>query len=296
MLKNYSTVILQRSAALGDVIWTTPIFKYMKDSGIEHTVAVTQYTDIFKNNPYVDQVVDLHTPLCDDSEALVLDLDWAYEANRGKHLHMLEAYCDVAGIQFDAVKHTPSLFTTQEDKLWAQEQISRIQTETNCQNIVVFHAAATSPDRIWSIVRWEQLADQLLRRNCSIAVVGANKDFYLQERPGIYNYVGQTSLHQVAALIAEATCFVGPDSGISNVSFTTKTPALVLYGMAEPITRLPKDSEVHKGIVANDCYCLGCLEKLPTQAPPLCTNWERSKCMDMLTVADVFHALTPMLK
>lgn len=282
------TVVVQRTGAMGDVIWTTPLFKYMRDHGFKGSITVaTQHPEVFKNNPHVTNVV---SPACVKNvmgQEGTWNLDWSYESDRNKH--MLEAYCDVLGIDFALVEKYPLLYPDFNHVMWAHKTV--LSGPSGCKGTIVIHAAS-SPDRAWSCLRWEQLVSRLVKVGFFIICVGASEDYHLQPRREVLDLVGKTQLVEVAALIENANAFIGIDSGIANVAFSTKTPSIVLYGMAEPYTRLPFSSSVHYGITANesDCSCIGCLKKLPVHAPPLCHNFQRAKCMDLISVNAVFDA------
>lgn len=285
-------VVVQRTGAMGDVIWTTPLFKYMRDAGFKGSITVaTQHPEVFQNNPHVTNVV---SPACVRNalgQEGVWDLDWAYESNRNKH--MLEAYCNVLGIDYMLVEKQPLLYQDDSDHQWVHETVLS-GSLVDCRGTVVIHAAA-SPDRTWSCLRWEKLSDHLIKLGFFVICVGAANDYHLQPRREVLDLIGLTTLGKVTALIEHADAFIGIDSGIANAAFSTQTPSIVLYGMAAAHTRLPGTC-IHYGVRANptDCDCLGCLNKLPVHAPPLCHNFQKAKCMDLISVDDVIDAFVEL--
>lgn len=284
-------IVVQRSGAMGDVIWTTPLFKYMRDVGFRgEIVMATHHPEVFMNNTCVTRTVDPSINAFAPGHEATWNLDWSYESNRKKH--MLEAYCDILGIDYSAVEKQPLLYPDAEDSQWAVTECNDQLLCSDCKKVVVIHAAATSPDRIWSCLRWEELTSRLLELGFFVICVGAAKDYHLQQRSDVLDLVGHTTLGQVIALIDSADAFIGIDSGIANVAFSTSTPSIVLYGMAKPSTRLPLGSSIHYGLSANlaDCVCLGCLEKISAQEPPLCHSLQKSKCMDLISVDAVMSA------
>ena len=293
---NYKRLVVQRTGAMGDVVWTTPLFKFIRDQGFTgELVAATHYPEVFRNNPHVSVVCvpeDLQWYLDFDEEVL-LDLDWAYESDRQQHKHLLQAYCEKLHVYWKAVSSQPLLYPSPNDYKCASATCVDVWKDS--KGVVVIHAAATSPDRIWSCLRWEKLTDYLLSDEFSVICVGSANDYHLQPRAGVADLIGKTSLLQTTALISAATAFVGSDSGVANLAFSTQAPSLVLYGMAHPASRLPQNSTKHFGITAHACSCIGCIEKLAVKAPPLCHERPRAMCMDLISVTDVIDALQEIL-
>lgn len=286
------SILVQRSGAMGDVVWTTPVFKEMRSVGYAGNIVVaTHYPEVFRNNPDITWVVNPDGVKDIPRSTETWNMDWSYERARKKHI--LEAYCDVIGLNYSSIaRDNPILYPDADDLRWADGTVNRLCCE-GARGIVVIHAAAKSPDRIWQFTKWEALTTWLLSIGRVVVFVGTDGDFHPKPRNNVVDLVGCTTLLRTAALIEFADIFIGPDSGIANVAFSTNTPALVLYGMADPSTRLPTSSAlIHHGVTADksDCPCLGCLEHLPVTAPPLCSSTRkkmRAPCMDLLSVHSV---------
>src|SRR5438105_603121 len=55
-------ILVVRFSSLGDVVLTTPVFKNIKSAYPDSFVAVAvkkQFADVFKGNPYIDEIVAL---------------------------------------------------------------------------------------------------------------------------------------------------------------------------------------------------------------------------------------------
>ena len=78
----------------------------------------------------------------------------------------------------------------------------------------------------WPQDRWQELTRRL-GRDFELVQVGVSADPVL---PGVRDSRGRTTLFEVASLIANATAFVGLDSGLMHVAAAMHTPAVIIYG------------------------------------------------------------------
>lgn len=293
--------VIRRRMALGDVIWVLPLVQYLhtQHPGAEVSV-VTDYPQVFDgvclSEPYGAQ---------QSPNAVVINLDGAYE--RRRHLHIGIAYFEemfsVLGIRESIGNIAEHLKYIDETLLRPELVISEASHEaaikiTGHTPYVVIHAAAVSPDRIWSAIKYEALAKEFLACGYRVFTVGSKTDFRLGYVPGVFDAHG-LDFKLSAALIAGAEMFFGADSGMSHVAFATNTKACVLYGMAEPQTRMPLDDfgDVGLSVSPSTVSCVGCLRNLHPDAPPLCSAKPefRGACMDALSIEYVVGAVEGML-
>ena len=78
----------------------------------------------------------------------------------------------------------------------------------------------------WPQDRWQELTRRL-GRDFELVQVGVSADPVL---PGVRDSRGRTTLFEVASLIANATAFVGLESGLMHVAAAMHTPAVIIYG------------------------------------------------------------------
>ncbi|MDR3212778.1 MAG: methyltransferase domain-containing protein [Azoarcus sp.] len=285
-------LVLKRSAALGDVIWITPILRSLRRLYPQHNlIAVTQKTDVLMRNPDVDLVFSQYEPMPDD---LVIDLDGAYESRRP--LHLLHAYAKAVGIP--TVSTQPALYPTPgESRHCAALVLDRFQPR-NINRLVAVHMAATSPNRIWPKTYWQQLIADLLQQNdaLGIIVLGDGKDFSAADigldSARVLCLVRRLNLMRTAATLALCDLLIAPDSGVLHIAAAVGVPYLGLFGMADPATRLPL-SAGSRALWAK-IECRGCLQTLPADAIPLCPL-KHADCMERILPADVLTATAEML-
>lgn len=284
-------ILVKRWIALGDVIWTTPIVRALRQRDPACQVVVsTQYPQVFANNPLVAGVLP---PFCDEAGFdRVIDLNGAYE--RRRQAHVLAAYAAEAGVA--VAEPRPELHPSPADfrplraaiaaKGWAERGIERV---------IAVHMAANSPDRIWPLGHWTAFLLQLLADpGLAVIALGSGKDFDLSvdgapEDLGrrVVSLVRKTSIAETAAAVALADLLVAPDSGVSHMAPALGTRAVVLYGMTDPNRYLPLGG-TSEGLWTT-AECRGCIQDLPADRPPLC-RLGRAHCYDLIGPDEVLQA------
>jgi ADP-heptose:LPS heptosyltransferase/GT2 family glycosyltransferase len=289
-------VVLHRTHAVGDVIWTTPIVASARQLFPDAVIAVsTACTEVFQGNPHADIVATQN--LARRSDDLWIDFTGAYEERRA--VHILQAYAERFGHPLSDVR--PRLYPAPVDYRQAWELV-RAQgwKDEGVEYIVALHMAATSPDRIWPIEHWRQFVSDLLENEkIGVLLLGANRDFdgaalNLPEKYAgrVASLVGRLSLMGTASAVALADVLVGPDSGLSHVAAAMGTRLVCLYGMARPDTRLPLDGS--GAGVWSPVPCRGCLDDIPPDRPPVC-KFVQSTCMQAITPESVLAPVVAML-
>ncbi|HDQ04304.1 MAG TPA: glycosyltransferase [Deltaproteobacteria bacterium] len=103
----------------------------------------------------------------------------------------------------------------------------------------------------------------------------------------VFNFAGKTSLETLPALLQACTLFLGVDSAGVHIAAAVGTPTISLYGPSAADTWAPKGSG-HR-VVTKGFLCLPCKETG-------CQGSMRSRCMEELTVEEVFPAVRQKIK
>jgi ADP-heptose:LPS heptosyltransferase len=288
--KRRPRIVVHRSHAMGDVLWSTPIVRQLRRENPQATLVVsTRCTEVFRGNSDVDLLVS--NDFQPDASDTVVELDHAYESKRS--IHILDAYASVAGIvpTFpDPVFHP----LTRDMESTRARILSTFPSGTT--HLIVFHMAATSPDRIWPIAHWRELSELILEStNAGIVLVGSGKDYdadILPSTPRILNLVRQFDLSGTGACLFWCDVLVGPDSGLSHLAPAVGTPPIVLHNMASPSTRLPFKVPSHALWV--NVACRGCLEQLPPASLAMC-RYGKADCMDTISPKAIQDVLLSIL-
>lgn len=298
-LEDASTIVIHRNAALGDVIWVTPLLTHIRARNkTAKIVASTIYPDVFTGNPYVDEIcINGYQDRYNDSNSFIINLDGSYEGNR--LVHMVDAYKMTAGLADDM--SDPSLYLT-DDSLYDASASDR---GYRCKTSVCIHMAATSPDRIIGEDVWREVISTIINKtDYGVVVVGANSDYgdmdwgkqYYKSR--YMSFVGKSNIKQTAGIIGKCSAFIGVDSGMSHVAFAMRIPSVVVYNMVSPEYRMPRKTRCVPVVADKESIrCLFCVDGMNANSAPLCgRSANKSECITSITSSDILKALDKLLK
>jgi len=285
-------VVVQRRYARGDVLQATPIVRAIRDKFPDHTLVVsTDINEVFAANPHVDLLMATSSGFQPRADDLVVNLDEAYE--RRPRQHILSAYAEAAGValpnpalQLHLDRHdyqTVGSLLKQAGDAW--QTVSRL---------VAVHMGAT-PDRSWPPAHWQTLIAALQADpRIGIVALGAGADFHPPAVARVLDLVGRLDLRETAAAVAIADVLIGPDSALLHVAAAVGTPAVGLYGMADPNLRVPLGAE--QTAIRSPVNCAGCLHDLPApNVNPRC-KFGKSFCMEAIALATVISATLQQLE
>ena len=204
--------------------------------------------------------------------------------------HMVEQYLDVAAHLGCAEPLRPRLGLDSEAEAWAEERVAALGAPP-----VAIALGATKPANRWASERFGELARALAELG-PVAVTGGPAEREaaraIPALPGVHDFVGETSLRQLAALLSRARVLVSCDTGPMHLAAAAGTPVVALFGAADPRRTGPypvpggADDDLHRVV-----------RELPECAP--CgrrhCNQPRHTCMEELPVARVLAAVRGVL-
>jgi heptosyltransferase-1 len=145
-----------------------------------------------------------------------------------------------------------------------------------------------APRGNWETKRWPDeksaaVARHFLQRGYAVVVVGAPPERHVGANiarlaPGIVDLTGETSISELAALIARAAICIAHDSGPTHLAVALGRPVLGLFGPSDTIWAGPYHREnavVRADLACSPCYLRrldrcphghACMNDLPTQA------------------------------
>ncbi|MDR0529399.1 MAG: methyltransferase domain-containing protein [Zoogloeaceae bacterium] len=286
-------IVVKRLKALGDVIWITPILRALRRLHPEHDlIVVSEKTEVFLRNPDVDLVFG---PQYEPSRGdRVIDLDWAYE--RRRQLHLLDAYADVADIPL--LSREPALYPSFRDHGVCADVVRKYFGTADVQYLLAVHMQANSPDRVWPQEYWKRLLQRLLDENSALGmiVLGHDKDFNTVDiglcSNRILDMTSKLDVMRSAVMLSFCDLLLAPDSGVLHIAAAMHTPALGLFSMADPATRLPFSARCRA--IWADVECRGCLAGVAAEKVPRCPRGH-AECMEKIDVETVFAEAVRML-
>jgi len=169
-------------------------------------------------------------------------------------------------------------------------------------------AAGISPDRPYAVLaptnefytkrwlpeRYAATAERLLERGYQIVLTGAPTAEQIAQVESVQAATEQKlavltslSIGELIAVIADASLFVGNDSGPAHIAAAVKTPLVVLFGPASAIRWRPW-AEQRAELVQNPFACNPC-------AMYTCTEFAEPECIRSISVAQVMQAIDTVL-
>ena len=131
-------------------------------------------------------------------------------------------------------KREMELAVSDADRAWAELMLT-VSVPAQ-QPLVVVHpgSGGFSTARRWPAHNFARVADSLAENGAQIILVGTEGDgaeavkAALQTTP--FDLTGQTTLHQLAALLHKADLFIGGDSGVTHVAAASSVPLVAIFG------------------------------------------------------------------
>lgn len=153
--------------------------------------------------------------------------------------------------------------------------------------------AAYGPAKMWFPDRFAQAAQRLAaEQGAAILIFGSDGDRERAEmvekevrRGTVINLAGKTNLKEAVALIARCMLFLSNDSGLMHLAGALGIPLVAVFGSTNPVTTSPVGK--NSVVIYKNADCSPCLKKTcPTDF----------RCMDMVTVEDVYQAAHRLLE
>ncbi len=199
--------------------------------------------------------------------------------------HQAQKYQDiVASLGVADAQGMPVFRIAEDDAAWAQKMLGEAQGKVR----IALHAgAAYGPAKRWFPQRYVELGQALVREmGAQVIFLGSAKEKealepFLRDKPfALTDTMGQTSLGQLIALIAQCDVLVANDSGPAHLSSLAGTPSVVIYGSTDPSATAPLGE--HR-IVRVPLDCSPCLKRT-------CRNEQNPySCFERVRVPDVLE-------
>tara|TARA_R110000772_G_scaffold81439_2_gene173253 strand:+ start:33676 stop:35646 length:1971 start_codon:yes stop_codon:yes gene_type:complete len=238
--------------ALGDILCSTPTIRKVSESYDQQIDVMTKRSDVFKNNPYVENIID-HTeedPVGYDEVFETYNQHYKLNKNMGNK-EFYDTSMEVKLSNFEARQlHAMGVGITLYPDEMHYNYIPDAQTETSemvDDNYIVLHVTENWPSRTWSIKKWQSLVD-LIKSKTDYKIVTIGKahqengyfgkidkdvirldnidlDTCLYENVGRQDHVqlGEGSLSELWHIINNAKALVSFDAGPIHLAGTTGT-------------------------------------------------------------------------
>ena len=228
--------------ALGDTLAVTPTLRKLYNSYGKKISVATHQPEIFKNNPYVDNIFNEITDDIKNDYEVFESFNIGYHPNGICYKHNA---MDIR--QFHAVNLGFMLTKDEMSMDYFPDEVESI--EGLPEKYVLIHPVQNWNSRTWDAKKWQMLTKLLNERG--IAVISVGKDsselggsnvdkpvFNFNIDIGL-NLMNQTTLSQTWWLINGAMCFITMDSGLLHLAGTTDSEIIQLGSSIHPQFRAP---------------------------------------------------------
>ena len=179
------------------------------------------------------------------------ELHWWFTNERiapREHAHVIDGFmgfADKLGVPAAPLSWDIPLESTARE--WAAAQAAKLGP------FVVISPAASKAARNWSAAGYADIASRLADKGYQVVVCGGpgklDRDLAdaikQQCQHSLYDLVGATSLHQMAALLSHARLVIAPDTGPAHIAAAMGTPVVGLYAHSNPRRTGPVNNLQH---------------------------------------------------
>lgn len=211
--------------------------------------------------------------------------------------HEIDYWLAVVGLLGATTTQTQmELAVSEADIAWARLQLT-VNARKAQSPVVVLHpgSGGFSVARRWAASHFATVADALIEQGATLVLVGTNTDGteavlqHMQHHP--INLTGQTTLHQLAALLQRADLYIGGDSGVTHVASASNIPLIAIFGPTNVAAWGPRgDNRVvlQANLPCSPCAYAGHQVGLRTGCPP-------RTCLKLITPTHVLSAAGKLL-
>ena len=199
---------------------------------------------------------------------------------------LLYGFADALGVHAEHPEFTPQPYLASEGAAQAGEWLASLSRPRIALNV-----GASRAYKRWPLENWTQTAQCLTQSGRSIVFVGDKTDAesVAQITPhltgGFVNLAGETTLRELASVLAACDLLVSGDSGPMHLAVAVGTPVIAIFGATNPARHGPygaRNTVLHSP--APGAMTPG---KRPTEA-------EGAACMARITPQDVMAAVAAM--
>jgi len=247
-------ILVQRRAAIGDVIMTTGVVRELKRKyGTNASIDIsTDFAEPYRNNPYIRNIFPVdQIPPVNNRYEMYVNLDDAYENNPTEH-YVDNYFYRAFGSGAEDLDKSVELFPTDEDRVAIDIDLKELGNKFIVVHLRNWHWAAKNISMdIWLEV-FGKVFEQ--RADFKIVTVGGRSDHFVDhplflDRRNVYNS------QQIKYLCDHAACFVGIDSGPLHCAAASSTHIIGLLTHLKPERIMPAGN--HTAIQTLE-DCAGC--------------------------------------
>jgi ADP-heptose:LPS heptosyltransferase len=266
-----------RTGGLGDVLLTFPILKELKNQhpGSQLTYVTSDFcSELLKGCKLIDRV-STNTIYAKEKFDMILEPKYEHSPKR-----YLETMAESIGIEV----HDKRLFydITEQDRKYARNILKDGPA-------VCFHTGRTWKCREWSMLKFKEVADYIIREYGFQIIELGRPDTLKMGVTGSIDLRGKVNYSQLAGILAESELFVGIDSFCLHLAMAAGTPVLGIYGATVPELVEAEGSRSYPVRIKSDCS--GCRHR----TPGVFVNCNNPHCMKDISSSMVVNRVNEAL-
>jgi autotransporter strand-loop-strand O-heptosyltransferase len=226
---------LHLSRGLGDTISATPSLRKLFYAYGKKISVLTEHTEIFKNNKYVDKIFDTSETSRESlQEKYELLVSFAPNLENEYEIGLRHNVMDIR--QFHASGLGFTLLPEECEVDYSPDEWEPIENLPD--KFVLIHPVQSWASRTWDIEKWTRLTEMLNDNGISVVSVGKSSSeigFHMVQKPVFdfpiklgLNLMNQTSISQTWWLIQKSLAFVTMDSGLLHLAGSTDAQIIQL--------------------------------------------------------------------
>lgn len=255
---------------------------------------ITEFANVYTDNPHVRRVFNASFVTVNPADYdIYINLDDCYEFNPENHYldsYFYRAFGDTTA------DRSVELFEDEHDRT----RILNLQHENQLDQYIVVHM------RNWhwelknmNLQTWFDVYAQVFEKypDLKVVCVGGMTDFFI-DLPMFVDARGDYTPQQLKALIADAQCFVGTDSGPYHCASATDTPIIALLTHLLPERIVPyRHGEYgwRTTAISAEIDCIGCNDRQARPVIQIICERGNMPCKDSFNSATIAEAITKQL-
>lgn len=226
------------SGCFGDVLYSTPILKYLSKCHNDKLDIETNMPELFINNPYVGVIYNPEVGQIMPHDQIFYDLNghnFGDVQKQIRKMHLTDYWSTNLGF----------ILTSNEKSL--EFYPNPLDIELPNGKYIVINPSKTWECRTWEKENWEKLIDMLLKLDIKIVITGQDivyngndhKSFLNIESEGVLNLVNKLNLSQLWYLVNNSFAVITMAAGLLPFAGTTDANIIQLGSATHPEYRTP---------------------------------------------------------
>jgi heptosyltransferase III len=249
-VKRKNTIAISLIEHMGDIIANEPISREARKQHPASTIiwfVRKPYKDLLKYNPSVNKVYTVHclTSWIWLKERFtfksVYDLhfngrscnicNWSLIKNDTDDSVNGMNYFNFGGLLKAVCKHNKMEVDNEYPELYIPDKYFKsVSKKISFKKYIVIHCNSNESIKNWTNAKWSELISKIISEFKYMVIEVGNESKLQLNNPCYLNLCGELRLMETAALIKNATLFIGIDSGPAHMANAAGVPGVILLG------------------------------------------------------------------